>query len=220
MRSKLFVTFIGFLLLLFSQTTYCWREDNDDGAASSEIYYSADDDHYSDNNYQYSTYHDDDAFEEPHHANYRKPHEISDYDSYLSRLPKHITTTEKTIVVDPRVHAWGAYSAEGTLIRAGLATAGAKWCDDIGRPCRTKTGVFRIQSLGDRDCISNKFPVDVGGAPMPYCMYFNGGQALHGSNEVREANVSHGCVRIHVQDAEWLRFDFASIGTKVIVMSY
>lgn len=227
MRSKLFVTFIGFFLVLFSQISYGWREDYDDSdEASSQIYYSNDNqysyaDHYSDYNDQFSTVRDDETVRETRHSFYRKPRELSGYESFISRLPKQIETNEKTIVIDPHVHAWGAYSAQGKLIRAGLATAGAKWCEDIGRPCRTKTGVFRIQSLGDSDCISNKFPVDEGGgAPMPYCMYFNGGQALHGSHELAEANLSHGCVRIHVQDAQWLRFEFANIGTKVIVKPY
>ncbi len=44
---------------------------------------------------------------------------------------------------------------------------------------------------------------------MPYCMFFNGNQGLHGSPYVMEGNVSHGCVRLSVSDAEWLRFNFA-----------
>ncbi len=55
---------------------------------------------------------------------------------------------------------------------------------------------------------------------MPYCMFFNGNQGLHGSHELAEGNISHGCVRISVDDAYWVRFNFANIGTKIIVMSY
>ena len=55
---------------------------------------------------------------------------------------------------------------------------------------------------------------------MPYSMYFNGSQGLHGSHELGEANLSHGCVRMSVDDAEWLRYNFAHIGTKVIIKSY
>ena len=142
----------------------------------------------------------------------------SDYDS---RLPQNISSTEKTIVVDPNVHAWGAYK-DGQLIKAGLATAGSSWCADIGRPCRTAAGSFRIQSLGAADCKSHIYPLPKGGAPMPYCMYFHGGQGLHGSypGNVVEGNVSHGCVRMHVADAEWIRYNFANVGTKVVVKSY
>ncbi|MBX3709278.1 MAG: L,D-transpeptidase [Gammaproteobacteria bacterium] len=139
---------------------------------------------------------------------------------YGSRLPTQIETKEKVIVVDPNVHTWGAYDSGGNLVRSGLATAGSSWCPDIGRPCKTKAGHFRIQSLGSADCKSSIYPLPKGGAPMPYCMFFNGNQGLHGSGEVVEGNISHGCVRMHVSDAEWLRFDFAKTGTKVIVKPY
>jgi lipoprotein-anchoring transpeptidase ErfK/SrfK len=53
-------------------------------------------------------------------------------------------------------------------------------------------------------------------------MFFNKDQALHGvpDSEVADANLSHGCVRMHVADAEWLRYNFVNIGTPVIVKSY
>jgi len=138
---------------------------------------------------------------------------------YTSRLPQTIASNEKTVVVDPNVHAWGAYQ-NGQLVKAGLATAGGNWCSDIGRSCRTGSGSFRIKSLGSPSCKSSLYPLPRGGAPMPYCMFFNGSQGLHGSSEVVEANVSHGCVRMQVQDAEWLRYNFASIGTRVVVKQY
>jgi lipoprotein-anchoring transpeptidase ErfK/SrfK len=141
--------------------------------------------------------------------------------SYTSRLPSTIAAQgEKVIIVDPRVHAWGAYTADGKLLRSGLTTAGNKWCNDLGRPCRTRSGTFRIYSLGNSSCVSKRFPLGEGGAPMPYCMFFNGGQALHGSYEVVAGNVSHGCVRMTVDSARWIRQNFARIGTKVIVRPY
>lgn len=127
----------------------------------------------------------------------------------------------KVIVVDPRTHEWGAYNAKGKLIRAGLATAGGNWCPDIGRPCRTHTGTFNIFFLGDANCFSKTYPIEEGGgAPMPYCMYFNGGQGIHGSDHVSEANLSHGCVRVSINDAAWIRYHFAQRGTKVIIKPY
>jgi lipoprotein-anchoring transpeptidase ErfK/SrfK len=141
--------------------------------------------------------------------------------SYVSRLPQSINGyNEKVIIINPRKHVWGAYSAEGKLLRAGLATAGSSWCSDIHRACRTRSGTFRIYTLGSRSCYSKRYPVGRGGAPMPYCMFFNGNQGLHGSHEIAEANLSHGCVRISVSDAKWVRFNFATIGTKVVVTSY
>lgn len=144
-------------------------------------------------------------------------------------LPSHIQPLgEKVIIVDPNVHRWGAYTADGDLIKSGVATAGSDYCRDLHRRCHTKSGSFRIYSLGSSSCRSHKFPLPRGGAPMPYCMFFNGGQALHGSNEVVNGNVSHGCVRLHVDDARWIRFNFADgpssgnnyHGTRVIVRPY
>lgn len=141
--------------------------------------------------------------------------------NYTDRMPSSINAYgEKVIVVNPNVHAWGAYDSSGSLVRGGLATAGGDWCPDINRRCHTRSGSFRIQSLGSVSCKSHIYPLPRGGAPMPYCMFFNGNQGLHGSYEVVDGNVSHGCVRLHVDDAEWIRFNFASIGTKVIVKSY
>jgi hypothetical protein len=128
---------------------------------------------------------------------------------------------EKKIIVDPNTHRWSAYAANGKLVRTGLATAGGRWCPDIGRSCKTQAGVFRVYSLGSASCYSKKYPVNTGGgAPMPYCMYFNGGQGLHGSGSVFPGNGSHGCVRLHVSDAKWLRFNFVTLGTKVIIKPY
>ena len=141
--------------------------------------------------------------------------------NYASRMPSSIPAPgQKVIVVDPSVHAWGAYGPDGDLIRSGIATAGANYCPDIKRPCRTRVGTFRIQSLGSFSCKSSIYPLPRGGAPMPYCMFFNGNQGLHGSYNVVDGNASHGCVRLTVSDAEWVRFNFASIGTKVIVRPY
>lgn len=144
-------------------------------------------------------------------------------------MPEFIHTNgEKTILIDPNAHAWGAYSAKGKLIRWGIATAGSEWCADINKPCWTKTGSFRIYSMGGSDCISTKYPIPDGGAEMPYCMYFNGSEAIHGSSNVQFENISHGCVRVHISDARWLRYEFAEApsavnlykGTRVIVKPY
>lgn len=141
---------------------------------------------------------------------------------FASRLPSTINATgKKVVLVDPNVHAWGAYE-NGQLVRAGQASAGADWCPDLGRPCKTGAGTFRINSLGSANCKSTMFPIPRGGAPMPYCMFFNRNEALHGvpEGEVGDGNYSHGCVRLHVVDAEWLRFNFANVGTTVIVKPY
>ena len=153
----------------------------------------------------------------------------SPYATHDAPISEYIKShAEKVIVVDPRNHVWGAYNPKGKLIRWGIATAGSDICPEGGNSCRTKSGSFRIYSLGDGSCTSSKYPVPGGGASMPYCMYFNGSQALHGSSDVEFNNVSHGCVRIHLDDAKWLRYQFVEApsaanhyrGTKVIIQPY
>lgn len=145
--------------------------------------------------------------------------------NYNSRLPQQTDTGgKKMVLVNPNAHVWGAYAEDGHLVRSGLATAGGTTCppDTDEADCRTGRGTFHITSLGDGDCYSKKYPRPTGGGLMPYCMYFNNGQALHGSPDsiVVEDNVSHGCVRMRIPDAEWMRYNFASVGTKVVVLPY
>lgn len=143
--------------------------------------------------------------------------------NYASRLPDTYNTNgRKMIVVDPKKHVWGAYDENGELVKAGLATAGGHWCKDTGRACKTSPGKFTIKRLGDEECKSSIYPKPNGGGLMPYCMFFNGGVALHGSPEgaVVEGNISHGCVRVRIPDAEWIRNEFAQLGTHVVVKPY
>lgn len=148
----------------------------------------------------------------------------------LSPLPKKIEPQhEKLVIVDPSTDAWAAYASDGSLVRWGPISAGADYCKDVDEPCRTHEGDYRIYSLGSSDCHSRKFPLPDGGAPMPYCMYFHNGQALHGEpNGLPGYNASHGCVRMYVSDAEWLRYSFVEPpnesneyrGTKILVSHY
>ncbi len=149
----------------------------------------------------------------------------SSYTNYAERLPQQMDTgNRKVVLIDPNVHAWGAYDVDGRLIRAGIATSGGAVCppDANESNCRTGSGTFHITSIGGGDCYSKKYPRPNGGGLMPYCMFFNGGQALHGSPDdiVVEDNISHGCVRIQIPEAEWMVNNFAHIGTKIIVVPY
>jgi hypothetical protein len=144
-----------------------------------------------------------------------------DESRYASSLPSSISSNEKTILIDPNSHAWGAYR-DGNLVKGGIATVGADYCEDVGRPCRTKVGTFRIYSMGGAECVSRTYPVGEGGALMPYCMFFSGGQSLHGTPDqmMVARNMSHGCVRMRIPSAEWIRYNFATVGTKVVVLPY
>ena len=131
----------------------------------------------------------------------------------------------KVIIVDPQKLAFGAYDADGTLVHWGPISAGRDYCKDIHRRCHSPVGTFYIYAKQGAGCKSKKFPIGKGGAPMPYCMYFNGGYALHGSPEVPGYNASHGCIRMLPEDAKWLNTEFVSTGgshggTQVIVRPY
>lgn len=128
----------------------------------------------------------------------------------------------KLINVDLKQLAWGAYDKDGNLLRWGPASGGSSWCYDIDMPGKTVTGQFEVYDIRGENCISRKYPINEGGAPMPYCMFFQGGYALHGSDEVAGFNASHGCVRIFVEDAKWLNEDFVRTPgrTKVSVLPY
>jgi lipoprotein-anchoring transpeptidase ErfK/SrfK len=129
-------------------------------------------------------------------------------------------TGSRIVIVDPNEHAWGAYNAEGILVAQGAASTGKGYCEDLGGPCKTPSGTFAVYRKGGADCKSSIFPIPEGGAPMPYCMFFHGGYALHGSDHVPNYNASHGCVRMHPSDAAWLSNNFVKVGTKVQILPY
>jgi lipoprotein-anchoring transpeptidase ErfK/SrfK len=127
----------------------------------------------------------------------------------------------KTIIFDPSRLTWAAYSAQGSLVKSGNASGGKDYCPDIGRSCRTPVGAYTIYTKKGAGCVSSKYPIGKGGAPMPYCMFFKGGFAIHGSDHVPGFNASHGCIRVHPDDARWLNQQFIDVGsTKVVVKSY
>jgi hypothetical protein len=65
----------------------------------------------------------------------------------------------------------------------------------------TPNGQFRPQRL-HRSWFSRKYY----NSPMPYSIFFHGGFAIHGSNEIRRLGgpASHGCVRLHPSNAATL----------------
>ncbi|MEO8401465.1 MAG: L,D-transpeptidase [Gammaproteobacteria bacterium] len=144
--------------------------------------------------------------------------DIMDY----SPFPKQIAALgEKTIFVsiNPAILAWGAYDSGGTLQAWGPVSGGKGWCPDVGRHCNTSLGKFEVYRKEGRHCVSTKFPVGRGGAPMPYCMFFNGGFALHGSYDVPGYNDSHGCIRLFVPDASWLNKNFVEDADVPVIVS-
>lgn len=140
---------------------------------------------------------------------------------YNARFPGQIRAVGyKFFVFSPRMRQWAAYDASGNLVQTGRANGGSGYCADLGRPCPSPRGWFSVHSKGAFSCVSRKFPVGRGGAPMPYCMFFNGGYAIHGSPGIGINNTSHGCIRVTTASAEWLSNNFMTVGTRVLVLPY
>lgn len=132
-----------------------------------------------------------------------------------------VSNGEKIIIVDQEKLAWAAYDEDGVQVRWGPISSGRDRCTDSPRQCTTQTGEFRFFNKQGTDCRSRTFD----NAPMPYCMFFYKGFALHGSNDIPGYRASHGCVRMFTRDAKWLNQEFVEIshkgnnnrGTRVIV---
>lgn len=125
-----------------------------------------------------------------------------------------------TFVYNPKTLQWQAINSSGKVVRTGHGSGGRNYCPDIHRACRTPSGTYHIISKGGAGCRSSRYPVGKGGAPMPWCMYFNKYYAVHGSYDVPKYNASHGCIRVTPRDAHWLSNNFMHIGTTVHVKPY
>ena len=136
----------------------------------------------------------------------------------LSPFPGTIKATGgRLVVVNLGLHAFAAYDQDGKLVHWGPVSGGKGWCPDIRKHCNTAVGVFKVVNKQGPRCISKRFPVETaGGAPMPWCMHYFRGFALHGST-LPGFHASHGCIRLFKDDAKWLNQHFVGIGTQVIV---
>ncbi|MCS5711641.1 L,D-transpeptidase family protein [Candidatus Berkiella aquae] len=128
-----------------------------------------------------------------------------------SPFPQNTATNgEELIKVDLSDLAWAAYDSDGTLVKWGPISG--------GKSSSTITGTFTFYRKQGNGCVSSKYPIPRGGAPMPYCMHFKGPYAMHGSPTVPGFHASHGCVRLFTDDAKWLNENFVDTGsTKVRV---
>lgn len=146
--------------------------------------------------------------------------EIKASHHHRNSVEGYVNNPKDTIDVDLSNLSWSAYDNQGELIRSGRVSGGKEFCPDIGRQCETITGTFTIYRKGDEHCKSTIYPIGRGGAPMPYCMFFHGGYALHGSYSVPNYNASHGCVRMSPDDAQWLNEEFVIEGVTKVITHY
>ncbi|WP_347272776.1 L,D-transpeptidase [Leptolyngbya sp. FACHB-17] len=79
----------------------------------------------------------------------------------------------------------------------------------------TPQGVFRIQS---KYRVARMQGDDYDIPDVPYTMYYSGGYGIHGAywHNRFGTPVSHGCVNVAVDHAQWL-FNWAKVGTPVVV---
>ena len=136
----------------------------------------------------------------------------------LSPFPLQLEPTgESHLVVKLNALAFGAYDEHGHLIHWGPIAGGKDWCPDTQSACRTKTGQHKIYRKQGAKCQSSVYPLETnGGAPMPYCMHYYRGYALHGG-QLPGDHASHGCVRLYDSDAKWLNHHFLKIGSAISV---
>lgn len=66
------------------------------------------------------------------------------------------------------------------------------------RGYRTPTGTYRPYWLH-----RNHYSTIYRGSPMPWSVFFRGGYAIHGTNEIKRLGTpaSHGCIRLHPSNA-------------------
>ncbi len=124
-------------------------------------------------------------------------------------------------IFDPIHRQWAVYNKEGKQVGLGHAAGGKDYCPDIKKPCRTVVGEFTVFRTEDANCTSKTFPIDEGGgAPMPHCMFFYKGYAIHGSTSALNKNASHGCIRVSKKAAAWINTNYISPGSIVRVSPY
>ncbi|MGH6926184.1 MAG: L,D-transpeptidase [Propylenella sp.] len=94
------------------------------------------------------------------------------------------------------------------------------WKVSTGRsPYRTPRGSFRPVRM-HKMWYSRKYD----NAPMPFSIFFHGGYAIHGTDQIANLGVpaSHGCVRLHPTNAKTL-FDLVKVygsgNTRIILQN-
>mgnify|MGYP003625426753 FL=1 len=139
------------------------------------------------------------------------PKDINNSHILYSPFPQKVSkTNKKKIVISISKQAYAAYDSKGNLLRWGAANTGA---EDGER--NTPLGKFKIYRKKGATCQSSKYPIPKGGSPMPYCIFFHKGYAIH-AFKMPGFPVSLGCVRVGNDDAKWLH-QFSPIGIDVIV---
>ena len=127
--------------------------------------------------------------------------------SIAQKITQLQTSGERWIQIDlkkQRLIAW-----EGkTPVHAVIISTGKK-------STPTLPGIFKIQTKIPKQRMRGD-GYDV--PDVPFVMFYEGNYAIHGAYWHRQFGtpVSHGCVNVAVDHAEWL-FEWASVGTPVVI---
>jgi lipoprotein-anchoring transpeptidase ErfK/SrfK len=129
----------------------------------------------------------------------------------ISPIAKKIATLKKSNqrwievnLAKQRLFAWdGKKQIHAVVVSTGKAST------------PTVTGLFAIQ---DKQSLMTLEGDDYVVPNVPSVMFFSGGYAIHGAywHNRFGTPVSHGCINVAVDHAEWL-FNWASVGTPVVV---
>jgi peptidoglycan hydrolase-like protein with peptidoglycan-binding domain len=136
-------------------------------------------------------------------------------DELANKLPGSTTTSA---ALDPRCTTGRAmcvdkssstvrWVVDGKVLRTMAVRFGSSYTP-------TREGLFQVNSKS-RDHVSSLYDT-----PMPFAMFFSGGQAVHYSPDFAArgyAGASHGCVNVRDQAGiAWL-YDQVSVGDKVVI---
>ena len=122
-----------------------------------------------------------------------------------------IPSGDKHIYVDLSTQILYAYEGTSKIFQTFVAT---------GRWGKTPTGNFNIWTKLRSTRMSGGSGADYYNLPnVPFVMYFYGDFGLHGAywHDNFGYTMSHGCVNMSVEDAEWL-FNWAPVGTPVLIL--
>ncbi|TCO33254.1 lipoprotein-anchoring transpeptidase ErfK/SrfK [Kribbella steppae] len=124
------------------------------------------------------------------------------------RIDKRCMTKGRVLCINKRTRKL-VYMVNGKPIQIADARFG-------GRKTPTRNGVFKVQRKS-KNHVSSLYK-----SPMPYAMFFSGGQAVHYSSDFKARGYngsSHGCVNI--RDKRKIAWIFARVklGDKVVVYS-
>ena len=129
----------------------------------------------------------------------------------ISDLPKRCQTNSKTICI---VKGEGSRARLYAVDNKDIVAWRSARTGDTRPGYHTREGTFDV-AWKSRDHVSSIYKV-----PMPYALFFSGGQAIHYSSDFARVGyngASHGCVNLRDRDfAKWL-FGWAPRGTRVVV---